>query len=144
MKYVIAFILTFFSLSCFSAKLPELPKELVANSNVKPIAQKGKAPLKKNVTDPVIDQYLSCTATRQSDLVGLPVRTYVIQLSKNSAYWLESRKTFPLRIEEYEYLIGDAKEGFVINRRDGQVDYLEDGKVLHGVCKLVDKPATAI
>lgn len=144
MKYVIAFILTFFSISCFSAKLPELPKELVANSNVKPVAQKGKAPLKKNVAESVDEQYLSCTATRQSDLVGLPVRTYVIQLAKNSVYWLESRKTFSLRTEEYEYLVGDAKEGFVINRRDGQVDYLEEGKVLHGVCKSVDKPNAAI
>lgn len=141
------FLLLFFMVLsgvCFAAKLPELPKELLNNSNVKQAPQKAKTSVKKNNNEPIPDQYLSCTATRQSDLVGLPNRTLTVQVSKNSVQWIEARKTYSLRVEEYEYLVGDSKEGFVINRRDGQVDYLEEGKILHGVCKPTSKPDVAV
>lgn len=142
MKYLIALLLV--SFSCFStaANLPELPKELLIQSNLKP-GVKAKASAKKTSAESTADQYFSCSATRQSDLVGLPNRTLILQFSKNAVFWIESKKSYNLRVEEFEYLVGDSKEGFIVNRIDGQVDYLIDNKTMHGICKAIDKPVVA-
>lgn len=129
-----------FSFWVKAEKMPELPKELLINSNLKNAKTGKQPPNKKSTSDTIVEKYFSCSVTRQTDLVGLPSRTIAIQVSKNSAYWYENKTSYNLRVEELEYLVGDSKDGFILNRVDGQVDFLAGNTILHGVCKPIEKP----